>query len=796
MGRSDGIHFGTGEEPDDGILELLREDAPTVMNEPEAKEHYARLARRSGLTVWRVSPDRRPAQDSWDAHVFSRSVFRSIDEHHDRTGAYPTDILMLNELNLDYERGDSKNDGGAYDTNPDNWPSLYRGLSRFLEALLVACKERAADRGFTARWWFPGWAPGHGEQIPEIAALWVPVAKKYDAVCLHAYYDTESITSDVLWYRRTFPGTPLLLGEYNMQGLGGDWRSASQSERKSILMQRVDELARTRARLERMCAQIPELQACYFIHHWEQDDSHEHDIRGVDARKALWDGRRALPPDDWTLSGEPEQPPAEEPDGPPAPRPQDFPLPVDDQGNEWQAGTQLVIDAIREVAPQEGVPELLLAALGIAESGRGFQSQERWSIWTDHGKEAVRQRNLGYAAQIMGWGRDSGTNDFSAGPFHQAWAWWDRFPGDPNDPNDPHRWNALEWLAFRKLMIQDHGYATRYAARRLKPYYDQAPSEWQWVLERYNRPNGVVSAGVRENYANALKLAPDVMGIVVPTVPDDDPTLPQGLPTRFESYTDPQPAGTFTSMPRGVILHGSRSGRASNPIDAEYRGTANYEVNNSYGYGWHATIGEGVVAVHLDARHWGWSAFQASRVYLAVEFAQPVKEVGITDGQVQAFVDWYRTYALPIWPNLPLHFPTHAEVEHSGETGEVSGKDDVFPYGDARVDELRSRIMARLGRQPQEPPTQPQEPYPRPETDAEKVARMVSAIGYMGGDVADRLERMRAAVDDGVSRPDDISTFQEAKAALRQFWTNWDAAYVEIGLIGKELRRVRDEQLD
>lgn len=497
-----------------------------------------------------------------------------------------------------------------------------------------------------------------------------------------------------------------------------------------------------------------------------------------------------------------EPPEPEKPDRPEPPKPEEFPLPVDEHGNEWQASTHDVVQAIIDVAPREIDQDnprratKLLLALGLAESGstpgQELQSQERWHVWTNHGTEAVRQRNLGYAAQVLGWGRDVGTigtNDYSAGPFHQAWAWWDQFPGDPTDPIDPYRWDVMGWLRFRKLMIQDHGYATTYAARRMRPYYDQRPNDLQWVLERYNKPNEEVSAGVRANYARALEIAESWLqawgwseeGGTTPELPAPDP----GHGTRFEDYTDPAPAGTFGQRPRGIILHGSRSGRASNPIAAEYVGTASYEVNNSAGLGWNATIGEDVVALHVDARRWGWNARAASMHYLAVEIAQPVEAVDVTDGQVRAFCDWVRQHVLPVWPDLPMHFPTHAEVEHSGETGVRDGKTDVFSYGSPRADELRARILANLnGGRPE-----------IPETDQEKIARLISAVGYMGGDVADRLENVRAGVDDGMVRPSDTMTREEALSALAAWWHRWDGAYHRIGEVGTELRRVRDEQL-
>jgi hypothetical protein len=157
--------------------------------------------------------------------------------------------------------------------------------------------------------------------------------------------------------------------------------------------------------------------------------------------------------------------------------------------------------------------------------------------------------------------------------------------------------------------------------------------------------------------------------------------------------------GSFTTTPKGVILHGSRSGSATNTTQQEYTGTVNYVRGGADGLGWHATIGDDAICIHLPPDKWGYSAFAASQVYLAVEFAQPLESRLISDGQVRAF-GWWFLQTRTRWPQLPLHFPTHAEVEHSGEIQHApSGKTDVFSYGSIWADELRARIVAEIVRQ-------------------------------------------------------------------------------------------------
>jgi hypothetical protein len=317
VGRADGIHFGTGQDYESGIWDLLSGDAPTVMNEPEAQWHWykAKYDRPAALTIWRASPAKSPASRNWDASTFSRDVFVNIDNHYHRSsGIWPADILLLNELNLDYERGDSKNDGGAFDTNPANWPGLYARLATFLDDLLVACRNQAESRGFLPRFWFPGWAPGHGEYRDDIAKIWTPVADRFDGVCLHSYTNVETITNDVVWYLERFPNKSVGLFEWNTINYPGSMSDHIQEE------------ARIRSRLKIIGDAAPRFYATYFIYAWAEDRSHQHDIDGNDRRKAIWDGRTTLPGDDWkppqsildvSTGNTPDQPP-EPPTEPPA----------------------------------------------------------------------------------------------------------------------------------------------------------------------------------------------------------------------------------------------------------------------------------------------------------------------------------------------------------------------------------------------------------------------------------------------------------------------------------------------
>lgn len=299
MGRGSGIHWGTGEEINSGIWNFLEQDDPTILNEPEAQWHWAAVAqqRPRGLTIWRSSPREKPAISGWNGYSFSRSVFEGLDAHHDRTGVYPDNILLLNEINLNYERGDTHND-----TNPATWPSNYRYWARFMASLLEACKERASDRGFNPRWWFPGWAPGHGEL--QLADEWASAAALYDGVVMHSYTDVATVTNDVLWYLQRFPDHPIVLGEWNTINHPGS------------MQERYAEEERIRARLVKIANAYTRFSACYFIYAWESDEHHEHDIKGNADREAMWfktDG--SLPMDNWKppVDEQPTEDPPEEP---------------------------------------------------------------------------------------------------------------------------------------------------------------------------------------------------------------------------------------------------------------------------------------------------------------------------------------------------------------------------------------------------------------------------------------------------------------------------------------------------
>lgn len=247
------------------------------------------------------------------------------------------------------------------------------------------------------------------------------------------------------------------------------------------------------------------------------------------------------------------------------------------------------------------------------------------------------------------------------------------------DPHDP---------------IASLAYAAHWMAQLRATY-----GSWKRALMAYNWGPGNLEKWIARG-ADDSKIRAETRKYLDVILGDGWPEPDEGAPAnnvRFEDFRDPEPAGLFGPKPLGIILHGSRSGRAGNPIESEYLGTARYEQSNTASLGWHATIGDGVVAIHLTPREYGWHARQASLRYLGVEFAQPTVDDAITDGQVAAFAAYVKKHVTPVYPDLTLEFPTHAEVDGTPVYGGTyDGKSDVFPKGDMRAAELRGRIARAL----------------------------------------------------------------------------------------------------
>jgi hypothetical protein len=584
------------------------------------------------------------------------SPARFVDEALDKTdepGCGFDEFIPWNELDLAPERGDHADDYA-------DQSNRYALIGGFAFSVLQQLRGRLPPG---TRLHFPAFTPDHFA-FGDFAPLWQPAADLADVVDWHAYDSLWNIQQAYLTMRRLFLTKPLALTEWHCKG--------DVEEERRVLTWLADTMAAD-----------PLFDAAYFyIWRWWDHPSWWSDA---------WDVEHS--PDRYALFMDP--PVAKEPPMP------DFPIPVDDAGNEWAPSKQDIIDGAIAVADEVGLPRDLMLALCLAESGEGLQSFERWSAWTYDAQLCIANRDRAGLQTILDRIAGSSSNDISFGPCHQTWRWSPEYNG--------HSYDLQAILEMRKKYIQDHGYALRVARDQLASLWARYGPDKVETLSRYNKPDGLALGPVRARYAQMMTLAPSLL----PAAPEQPPLPPSG-DVRFEAFTDPQPAGTFVGTPRGVILHGSRSGKAGNPKATEYLGTARYEVNNTADLGWHATIGEGTVAVHLDPRQWGWNARGSSSHFLAVEFAQATVDEAISDAQVDAFCAWLTERVLPVWPALPMFFPTHAELDGTPEYGPKDGKTDVYPAGSPLADELRARIMARLGASEPEQPPAPPAPPPQP----------------------------------------------------------------------------------
>lgn len=685
--RHAGMHWPAnagGEHPSREAIYALPgvADGCLLITAESARYWYGEARERCPLVVWRAipRPGREPANLGWNPARVADEVLNLWDEQAEAHHGREEWFLPLNELQFPKESGQ---DFRGYD---------YTALR--LAYLRLELRQRLP----AVRLMFPAWVP-----TDDVAWLsqWQSEAEKWDGVCVHAYGSAESIRGRYDSYRAAFPGMPLFIGEHNDNHEGHDEGEALRA-------------------LAEVAARDPLfLGATRYI--WETNNEGEQDL-------SVW-GNEGL----YSLYRHPPPIPEVEPMA-------EFPIPQDDAGHEWEPTAQDIVEACKVVGPEFGVPVDELLGLCIAESGDNLDSFDRWWTYTAEAVAAIADRDRGGLQAVLDRIAAAGSNDISFGPAQQTWYWWKDYPGD-RSPSDPHRYNLMEILAFRKQMIQDHGGAIRLAASQLQVNVERYGVDSNQPMYRYNKPDGSASAVVRSRYDRSRDRARAILGSS--PAPAPPPIIVDGG-TVFDSYPDPQPAGTFSRMPLGVILHGSRSGAAGNPLDREYVGTASYEVSNGASLGWNATIGDGRVALHLGPNQWGWNARSASKFYLAVEFAQPTVDDPITEGQVSAFCDWFQQYILPAWPDLPQVFPTHSELDGTAIYGGYhDGKTDVYPRGDPRSDELRARIQARLAPAPPAPVPPNGQPDPGPGEGPSLEERLASAVNLVGN----------AYNDDGVVLP-------------------------------------------
>lgn len=137
--------------------------------------------------------------------------------------------------------------------------------------------------------------------------------------------------------------------------------------------------------------------------------------------------------------------------------------------------------------------------------------------------------------------------------------------------------------------------------------------------------------------------------------------------------------GRFVREPKGILWHATRSTSTIYNEVQEFYGTVQHVRNGAGGLGWHATVGPDLLAVHMLAAEWAFSAREHSDDYIAIEVAQRQLDVPIQVSSIKAAAHFVKVYVLPVWPNLDVV----NQVHHSQlAAGIRDGKTDIFRRND------------------------------------------------------------------------------------------------------------------
>jgi hypothetical protein len=621
------MHFPNGPVNLQDIVELP--SSLLLMLASEARWHYEYMRKRGKTVIWRALPrvGKRPAELGYaNIRKNADEVMNLWDEqpHYGEEWFVP-----YNELDLNYERGDNKNDF-------EGLRDRYHLLSTFLIGIYSDLRNRLP---LGTRILFPPWTPDHGDI--EHVEQWRDAANMYDGLVIHAYESPQEMLDRFHWYAEQFPGKIIFIGE---------WNSHTPEEFIAALKTLEDH---------------PQFGgAIYFVWKWHNPAGwwpNEYDVEGNESMLSLF--------------REAEEPMPE--------------FPVYPEHAVWSED-EIVSESNRK-ADTFGIPRRVLLGLLYAESGlkqfstrAAYRNQDgSYTNLTNTFNSGVANRDYAVVASVLDEVVQHGSNDVSFGVGQQTVRWSDE--GDHT--------HSVENVLYIRNLYFNPAYAIEVAGRKIAGYWRTYGDDLE-ALCRYNKPNiPGEQNGNRANYIRGLESADNKL-----SQQEEPPqeTFMKVTVKRTGNSTSPFPA-----PPRGFILHGSRSGSTTNTKAQEAAGTANWCVINPNDLSWHATIGENEYYIHMPMNRWGWNARSASNDYIAVEFAQAQRGEAISEAQIDAFVHFVQNEVLPVYPNMPLVMKTHADVEKSGETGVIDGKDDVFAYQSAESDDIKRRILSKLqGEQP------------------------------------------------------------------------------------------------
>lgn len=146
----------------------------------------------------------------------------------------------------------------------------------------------------------------------------------------------------------------------------------------------------------------------------------------------------------------------------------------------------------------------------------------------------------------------------------------------------------------------------------------------------------------------------------------------------------------------GILWHSSRSSVRRSTLQ-EFNGTRGYAAAGAAGLGWHLTVGDNMISVHLPLDMWAYHAREVSYTRVGIELAQSMPDQAISDAQLDAAFWWIRNELVPFWGARGYQFdPGNYEFHSTSAPGIRDGKSDPFPRGSASLAELDARIRARL----------------------------------------------------------------------------------------------------
>jgi hypothetical protein len=127
----------------------------------------------------------------------------------------------------------------------------------------------------------------------------------------------------------------------------------------------------------------------------------------------------------------------------------------------------------------------------------------------------------------------------------------------------------------------------------------------------------------------------------------------------------------------GAVLHGTRSGKAGNPPDAEYEGTINYCSNIANGASYNAVIHkDGTLCELVHPGNAAWHAAEMNSTWMGVAFCQAVDGEVISDAQYKSAAWYLRTYLKGMF-GVPLTVGGTLFQHKETAQGKSYGKSDV-----------------------------------------------------------------------------------------------------------------------